>query len=43
MEYIKSLTYQHYPLEDSENEEKEWKACVVAIEKPQQKKNNRYS
>ena len=32
MDYIKSLTFQHYPLEDNEKEEKAWQACVVAID-----------
>ena len=31
MDYIKSLTFQHCPLEDNEKEEKAWQACVVAI------------
>lgn len=32
IDYIKSLTFQHYPLEAGENEEKEWKACIIAID-----------
>lgn len=32
MDYIKSLTFQYYPLEANEKEEKEWQACVVAID-----------
>ena len=32
IEYIKSLTFQHYPLEAGESEEKEWKSCIIAID-----------
>lgn len=32
IDYVKSLTFQHYPLEAGEKEEKEWKSCVVAID-----------
>jgi len=30
--YIKSITFQYYPLENFENEEKEWARCVIAID-----------
>lgn len=32
MEYVKSLTFQYYPLETGQKEEKEWKSCVIAID-----------
>ena len=32
MDYIKSLTFQYYPLEGNEKEEKAWQACVIAID-----------
>lgn len=31
MDYAKSLTFQHYPLEQHEKEKTEWAQCVVAI------------
>ena len=32
MGYIKSITFQYYPLENFESEEKEWARCIIAID-----------
>ena len=32
VDYIKSVTFQYYPLEGNQKEDKEWQACVVAID-----------
>ena len=32
IEYIKSLTFQHYLLDAGESEDKEWKSCIIAID-----------
>lgn len=32
IEYIKSLVFQHFPLEEDETQETEWARCVVAID-----------
>ena len=30
--YIKSLAFQHFPLEESESKSSEWARCVIAID-----------
>ena len=32
MGHIKSITFQYYPLENFESEEKEWARCIIAID-----------
>lgn len=32
MDYVKSLTFQYYPLEAHESEQQEWAGCTVAID-----------
>jgi len=32
MDYIKSLSFQHFPLEEGEKQSNEWAGCVVAID-----------
>ena len=32
MGYIKSITFQYYPLENFESEEKEWARCIIIID-----------
>ena len=39
IEYIKSLVFQHYPLEEGEKQEIEWARCVVAIDEKNRRLN----
>jgi len=32
MEYVKSSTFQHYPLEQHEKEKEEWAQCIISID-----------
>ena len=41
MEYIKSLSFQYYPLEAFEKEQVEWSKCVVAIDESNRRLNNK--
>ena len=39
IKYIKSLVFQHYPLEEGEKQEIEWAQCVVAINEKNRRLN----
>ena len=39
MEYIKSLSFQHFPIEEDESVESEWSRCVIAIDKKNRRLN----
>ena len=39
IEYMKSLVFQHYPLEEGEKQEIEWARCVVAIDEKNRRLN----
>lgn len=41
MEYVKSLSFQYYPLEPYEKEKVEWSKCVVAIDESNRRLNNK--
>ena len=41
IQYIKSLTFQHYPLESFETEKKAWAKCVLAIDEGNRRLNNK--
>ena len=41
MDYVKSLTFQYYPLEGYESEQQEWARCVVAIDSSSRGLNKR--
>ena len=41
IEYVKSLTFQYYPLEPFEKEKKEWNNCVVTIDESNRRLNNK--
>ena len=41
MDYVKSLTFQYYPLEPFEREKKEWSNCVLAIDESNRRLNNK--
>ena len=32
VDYIKSLTFQHFPLEQNQSKKAEWAQCVIAID-----------
>ena len=39
IEYVKSLVFQHFPLEENEKQETEWPLCVVAIDEKNRRLN----
>lgn len=41
MEYVKSLSFQYYPLETFESEKVEWGRCIVAIDESNRRLNNK--
>ena len=41
IEYIKSLTFQYYPIEPFEKEKTEWAKCVIAIDEGNRRLNNK--
>ena len=41
MDYVKSLSFQHYPLENHEKEKTEWAQCVVSIDESNPRLNNK--
>ena len=41
IQYIKSLTFQHYPLESFETEKQAWTKCVLAIDESNRRLNKK--
>ena len=39
IDYIKSLVFQHFPLEEGEKQETEWARCVVTIDEKNHRLN----
>ena len=39
MDYIKSLAFQHFPLEKDENQNSEWARCIIAIDEENRRLN----
>lgn len=39
IEYVKSLVFQHYPLEQYEKEKEEWAQCIVSIDEGNRRLN----
>jgi len=39
IQYIKSLSFQHFPLEEGETQNTEWARCVVAIDEKNRRLN----
>ena len=41
MEHIKLLVFQHWPLEERENEAREWSQCIVEIDEKNRRLYNK--